>query len=135
MVDHDAAESGGQPAGWSRGDQGGVVCRHLDGLDAVCNRTRLPSAARRMGVKPAEHFWLQMRIVRRPGAKSRAGGAASSPSFQIIVGTRSCLRNGTADRGTIQLLEGIAGDDETDREVRETARAVAAALVKKARAK
>jgi len=47
----------------------------------------------------------------------------------------ACLRNGTADRGTIQLLEGIAGDDETDREVRQTARAVAAALVKKARAK
>ena len=47
----------------------------------------------------------------------------------------ACLRNGTPDRGTIQLLEGIAGDDETDREVRETARAVAAALVKKARAK
>ena len=47
----------------------------------------------------------------------------------------TCLRSGTADRGTIQLLEGIAGDDETDREVRETARAVAAALVKKARAK
>ena len=45
------------------------------------------------------------------------------------------LKNGSADRGTIQLLEGIAGDDETDREVRETARSVAAALVKKARAK
>ena len=45
------------------------------------------------------------------------------------------LRNGTPDRGTIQLLEGIAADDETDREVRETARSVAAALVKKARAK
>jgi HEAT repeat protein len=45
------------------------------------------------------------------------------------------LRNGTADRGTIQLLEGIAGDDETDREVRETARAVAASLVKKSRTK
>jgi HEAT repeat protein len=47
----------------------------------------------------------------------------------------ACLRNGTADRGTIQLLEGIAGDDETDREVRETARAVAASLVKKSRTK
>jgi HEAT repeat protein len=46
-----------------------------------------------------------------------------------------CLRNGTADRGTIQLLEGIAGDDETDRDVREAARAVAALLVKKARAR
>jgi HEAT repeat protein len=44
-----------------------------------------------------------------------------------------CLRNGTPDRGTIQLLEGIAQDDETDRNVRDAARAVAAALVKKAR--
>jgi HEAT repeat protein len=46
-----------------------------------------------------------------------------------------CLQNGTADRGTIQLLEGIAGNDESDREVRETARKVSAALVKKARSK
>ena len=46
-----------------------------------------------------------------------------------------CLRNGPADRGTIQLLEGIAQDDETDREVREAARAVAALLLKKSRAK
>ena len=47
----------------------------------------------------------------------------------------ACLRNGTPDRGTIQLLEGIAQDDEADREVREAARAVAAALLKKSRAK
>ena len=46
-----------------------------------------------------------------------------------------CLRNGTPDRGTIQLLEGIAQDDDTDRDVRDAARAVAAALVKKARAR
>ena len=46
-----------------------------------------------------------------------------------------CLQNGTADRGTIQLLDGIAGDDEADREVREAARKVSAALVKKSRAK
>jgi hypothetical protein len=46
-----------------------------------------------------------------------------------------CLQNGTADRGTIQLLDGIAGDDEADREVRETARKVSASLVKKSRAK
>jgi len=46
-----------------------------------------------------------------------------------------CLRNGTPDRGTIQLLEGIASDDDTDRDVRDAARAVAAALVKKARAR
>ena len=46
-----------------------------------------------------------------------------------------CLQNGTADRGTIQLLDGIAGDDEADRDVRETARKVSAALVKKSRTK
>ncbi len=46
-----------------------------------------------------------------------------------------CLQNGTADRGTIQLLDGIAGDDETDRDVRETARKVSVALVRKSRAK
>ena len=36
---------------------------------------------------------------------------------------------------TIQLLEGISQDDETDREVREAARSVAALLLKKSRAK
>ena len=46
-----------------------------------------------------------------------------------------CLENGTADRGSIQLLDGIAGDDEADRDVRETARKVSAALLKKSRAK
>ena len=46
-----------------------------------------------------------------------------------------CLQNGTADRGTIQLLDGIAGDDDVDRDVRETARKVSAALVKKSRSK
>jgi hypothetical protein len=46
-----------------------------------------------------------------------------------------CLENGTPDRGTIQLLDGIAGDDETDRDVRETARKVSASLVKKSRTK
>jgi uncharacterized protein (UPF0147 family) len=47
----------------------------------------------------------------------------------------ACLRNGTPDRGTIQLLEGIAQDDETDRDVRDAARSVAAALLKKSRTK
>ncbi len=46
-----------------------------------------------------------------------------------------CLLHGTPDRGTIQLLDGIAGDDDADRDVRETARKVSAALVKKSRAK
>jgi HEAT repeat protein len=47
----------------------------------------------------------------------------------------ACLRNGTPDRGTIQLLEGIAQDDDVDRDVREAARTVAAALLKKSRTK
>ena len=36
---------------------------------------------------------------------------------------------------TIQLLDGIAGSDEEDAELRKTARSVSALLVKKARAK
>lgn len=43
------------------------------------------------------------------------------------------LKNGSADRGTIQLLEGLAGDDEQDRELRETATKVAQALKRKSR--
>jgi HEAT repeat protein len=47
----------------------------------------------------------------------------------------ACLRNGTPDRGTIQLLEGIAQDDDADRDVRDAARAVGAGLLKKSRTK
>lgn len=61
--------------------------------------------------------------------------AARDPNLAVRRLAIHCLRNGTPDRGTIQLLEGIAGDDETDREVREAARGVAALLVKKSRAK
>ena len=50
-------------------------------------------------------------------------------------GSRSSACATAADRGTIQLLQGMADDDEVDREVRQTARSVAAALVKKSRAK
>jgi HEAT repeat protein len=46
-----------------------------------------------------------------------------------------CLQNGTPDRGTTQLLDGIAENDDADRDVRETARKVSAALVKKSRTK
>jgi hypothetical protein len=46
-----------------------------------------------------------------------------------------CLRNGTPQRDTIQILEGIADDDEEDAELRKAARAVAALLVKKSRTK
>jgi HEAT repeat protein len=61
--------------------------------------------------------------------------AARDPNNAVRRLAILCLRNGPPDRGTIQLLEGIAGDDETDRDVRESARAVAASLVKKSRTK
>jgi len=43
------------------------------------------------------------------------------------------LKNGSADRGTIQLLEGMAADDEQERELRDTAAKVAQALKRKGR--
>ena len=61
--------------------------------------------------------------------------AARDPNNAVRRLAILCLRSGTADRGTIQLLEGIAGDDDTDRDVREAARAVGAALLKKSRTK
>jgi HEAT repeat protein len=61
--------------------------------------------------------------------------AARDPNNAVRRLAILCLRNGTPDRGSIQLLEGIAGDDETDRDVRAAAKSVAALLVKKSRAK
>jgi HEAT repeat protein len=61
--------------------------------------------------------------------------AARDPNAAVRRLAIFCLQNGTADRGTIQLLEGIAGDEDTDADVREAARRVAAALVKKSRTK
>jgi HEAT repeat protein len=46
-----------------------------------------------------------------------------------------CLKNGTPAADTIGLLQGIAGDDEEDADVRKTAASVAALLVKRSRAK
>jgi HEAT repeat protein len=46
-----------------------------------------------------------------------------------------CLRNGSPRPDTVQLLEGIAASDEEDAELRKAARAVHAALKKKAVAK
>jgi HEAT repeat protein len=43
-----------------------------------------------------------------------------------------CLRNGSPSRDTIVLLTGLAGDDDLERDLRETAAKVAAALKKKA---
>ena len=61
--------------------------------------------------------------------------AARDPNLAVRRLAIVCLRNGPPDRGTIQLLESLAQDDDTDRNVREAARAVAGVLVKKARAK
>ncbi len=44
-----------------------------------------------------------------------------------------CLRNGSAHRDTIALLQGLADDDRLERELRETAAKVAAGLKKKGR--
>jgi HEAT repeats len=41
------------------------------------------------------------------------------------------LKNGSPDRGTIQLLEGLGGDDEQARELRDAAAKVAQALKRK----
>lgn len=46
-----------------------------------------------------------------------------------------CLKNGSAHRDTIQLLEGIVESDESDAELKKTARVVHAALKKKATAR
>ena len=43
-----------------------------------------------------------------------------------------CLRNGSPSRDTIVLLTGLAGDDDLERDLRETAAKVAAALKKRA---
>jgi hypothetical protein len=44
-----------------------------------------------------------------------------------------CLKNGSPQRDTIVILEGMAEDDEQDRELREAAKRVAALLTKKSR--
>lgn len=45
------------------------------------------------------------------------------------------LKNGSADRATIQLLEGLAGDDEQPRELREAAAKVGQGLRRKSTAR
>jgi HEAT repeat protein len=42
-----------------------------------------------------------------------------------------CLRNGSPSRDTLVLLNGLADDDEADRDLRDVSRKVAAALKKK----
>lgn len=61
--------------------------------------------------------------------------AARDPNVAVRRLAIVCFKNGTPARETIQLLDGIGESEETDAEVRKTARSVALLLVKKSRAK
>jgi HEAT repeat protein len=61
--------------------------------------------------------------------------AARDPNAAVQRLAVICLKNGTSQRDTIQLLEGIAESEDADPELRKTARVVQAALKKKALAK
>jgi hypothetical protein len=58
--------------------------------------------------------------------------AARDPNVAVRRLSIICLKNGTPNRDTLQLLEGIAESDETDAELRKTARVVHTALRRKA---
>jgi HEAT repeat protein len=61
--------------------------------------------------------------------------AARDPNAAVRRLAIVSLRNGTPQRDTIQILDGIGESDEEESEVRKTARSVSALLVKKSRAK
>jgi HEAT repeat protein len=61
--------------------------------------------------------------------------AARDPNAAVRRLAVLCLRNGTSQPATIQILDGIADDDEEDAELRKAARSVSALLLKKSRAK
>jgi HEAT repeat protein len=58
--------------------------------------------------------------------------AARDPNVAVRRLAVVCLRNGSPRPDTLQLLEGIAESDDEDAELRKSARAVQAALKKKA---
>lgn len=58
--------------------------------------------------------------------------AARDPNVAVQRLAVICLKNGTPQRDTIQLLEGIAESEEAEAELRKTARVVQTALKKKA---
>jgi HEAT repeat protein len=61
--------------------------------------------------------------------------ANSDPNVAVRRLAIVCLKNGSPQRETILLLNGLADDDEQELDVRKTARTVAAALQKRAREK
>ena len=58
--------------------------------------------------------------------------AAHDPNMAVRRLAVICLKNGSPQRDTLQLLEGIEDADEADVELRKTARVVRSALRKKA---
>ena len=61
--------------------------------------------------------------------------AARDPNVAVRRLAIVCFKNGSPARQTIVILDGIAGDDEADAEVRKTARSVSLLLVKKSNRK
>jgi HEAT repeat protein len=61
--------------------------------------------------------------------------AARDPNVAVRRLAIVCFKNGSPARETIVILDGIAGDDETDAEVRKAARSVSLLLVKKSNQK
>jgi HEAT repeat protein len=61
--------------------------------------------------------------------------AARDPNVAVRRLAIVSLKNGTPVPDTIRLLDGIAGNDEDDAEVRRTARSVSTLLVKRSRAR
>ena len=57
--------------------------------------------------------------------------AARDPNIAVRRLAIVCFKNGSPARETIVILDGIAADDDTDAEVRKTARSVSLLLVKK----
>ena len=61
--------------------------------------------------------------------------AARDPNAAVRRLAVVCLKNGTPQRDTIQILDGIADSEDEEAEVRKTAASVSALLLKKSRAK
>jgi HEAT repeat protein len=61
--------------------------------------------------------------------------AARDPNPTVRRLAIFCLRNGTPNRDTIRLLDGIAESEDSDADLRKAARAISAQLVKKSRTK
>ena len=68
----------------------------------------------------------------RAQAFDRCELAARDPNVAVRRLAVICLKNGTPQPATIQLLEGIAESDDAGAELRKTARVVQSALKKKA---